>query len=307
MSSLTNFEFLQGILYLKTRKKYPLNRKLYNILFEIDTRHRNKLSVDELEILDSVINIPILILEVKPTLTEEEQGSLDVWNDIENWKGLCLETQEDIVKHIFNEVIIQRFEEKQNEEHERVMMGFEDYSVKTVQELDREIEDHENFMMGFEDHPAKTVEELDREKREFFKLMYQSILSNLNFFIQNFINFNSQDNVVLNEFEEKELEYIKNNILVNLIKIHFNVFDFLNRFELSKFFLFHKMILFCNKIVSYEEEIIVVGKTPIGKIEMINHKKKINQECLKQVMRNFRKFISNGTLEVQGHDGSSCF
>lgn len=282
MPSLTNMQFFQGILYLKA-SVYPLNRELYDILFKIDKYHRNELFFQELELLDSVLNIPIFILECKPTLTEEEQGSLDVWNDIDNWKGLCLETQEDIFEHIFNPDIIQRFEgENQNQEHERVMMGFEDY-------------------------PAKTVEELDREKREFFELMYQRILSDLNLFIQDFLNFSSQDNVVLDEFEEKELGYIKDNILVNLIKIHLNVFDFLNRFKLSNFFLFRKMILLQNKIFSYEAETIVVGKTPIGKIEMIMNKKKINQECLKHIMRKFGKFISNGMLEVQGPDGVSLF
>ena len=332
MSSLTNMQFFQGILYLKT-SVYPLNRELYDILFQIDTYHRNELFFQELELLDSVLNIPIFILEIKPTLSEEEQGSLDVWNDIDNWKDLCLEAQEDIFEHIFNPDIILCFEEsKRNEEHERVMMkfedypaqcaeelermvenhervmmGFEDHPAKMVEELDREIEDHENFMMGFEDHPAKTVEELDREKRKFFELMYQRILSNLNLFIQDFINFSSPDNVVLDEFEEKELGYIKDNILVNLIKIHLNVFDFLNRFKLSNFFLFRKMILLQNKIFSYEEETIVVGKTQIGKIEMIMNKKKINQECLKHVMRKFEKFISNGMFEVQGPDGNSLF
>ena len=332
MSSLTNMQFFQGILYLKT-SVYPLNRELYDILFQIDTYHRNELFFQELELLDSVLNIPIFILEVKPTLTEEEQGSLDVWNDIDNWKDLCLEAQEDIFEHIFNPDIILCFEEeKRKEEHERVMMGFEDRPAKTVAELDGEIEehervmmgiedcpaqcveeleriveDHENFMMGFQDYPAKTVEELDREKREFFKLMYQRILSDLDFFIKDFLNFSSQDNVVLDEFEKKELGYIKDNILVNLIKIHLNVFDFLNRFKLSNFFLFRKMILLQNKIFSYEEETIVVGKTPIGKIEMIFDKKKINQECLKHVMRKFGKFISNGKLEVQGPDGGSLF
>lgn len=193
------------------------------------------------------------------------------------------------------------------EEHERVMMGFEDHPAQCVEELERIVEDHENFMMGFQDYPAKTVEELDREKREFFELMYQRILFNLNLFIQDFLNFSSQVDVVLDEFEEKELGYIKDNILVNLIKIHLNVLDFLNIFKLSNFFLFRKMILLQIKIVSYEEENIAVGKTQRGKIEMILDKKKINQECLKHVMRKFRKFISNGTLEVQGPDGNSLF
>ena len=332
MSSLTNLEFFQGILYLKTIY-YPLNRELYDILFQIETYHRNELFVKEQNLLDSVLNIPIFILEVKPTLTEEEQGSLDVWNDIDNWKGLCLEAQEDIFEHIFNPDIILCFEEdKRNKEHERVMMGFEDYPAqcseelermvenhervmmgfedhpaKTVEELDREIEDHENFMMGFQDYPAKTVEELDREKREFFELMYQRILSNLNLFIQDFLNFSSQVDNVFDDFEEKELRYIKDNILVNLIKINLNIFDFLDRFELSNFFLFRKMILLQIKIVSYEEETIAVGKTQRGKIEMIFDKKKINQECLKHVMREIGKFISNGTLEVQRPDGGSLF
>ena len=60
--------------------------------------------------------------------------------------------------------LFQHFEEqenKQNEEHERVMMGFEDYPAKNVSELDGEIEEHEIVMMGFEDYPAKTVAELD--------------------------------------------------------------------------------------------------------------------------------------------------
>lgn len=282
MSSLTNLELLQGVLYLKT-SNYPLNRKLYDILFQIDTYHRNELFVQELELLDSVLNIPIFILEVKPILTEEEQGSLDVWNDIDNWKGLCLEAQENIFEHIFNPDIILCFEEaKRNEEQERVMMGFEDY-------------------------PAQCDEELDREKREFFELMYQRILFNLNLFIQDFINFNSQVDDVFDDFEEKELDYIKDNILVNLIKINLNIFDFLDRFELSNFFLFRKMILLQIKIVSYEEENIAVGKTQRGKIEMILDKKKINQEGLKLVMREIGKFISNGTLEVQGPDSGSLF
>lgn len=332
MSYLTNMQFFQGILYLKT-SVYPLNRELYDILFQIDTYHRNELFVQEQELLDSVLNIPIFILEVKPTLTEEEQSSLDVWNAIDNWKGLCLEAQEDIFEHIFNPDIILCFEEdKRNEEHERVMLGFEDYPAqcaeelermvenhervmmgfedhpaKTVEDLDREIEDHENFMMGFQDYPAKTIEELDREKRDFFELMYQRILFNLNLFIQDFLNFSSQVDDVFDDFEEKELGYIKDNILVNLIKIHLNVFDFLDRFELSNFFLFRKMILLQIKIVSYEEENIAVGKTQRGKIEMILDKKKINQEGLKHVMREIGKFISNGTLEVQGPDGNSLF
>ena len=332
MSSLTNLELFQGVLYLKT-SNYPLNRELYDILIQIDTCHRNELFVQEQELLDSILNIPIFILEVKPILTEEEQTSLDVWNDIDNWKGLCLEAQEDIFKHIFNPDVILCFEEeKRNEEHEIVMMGFEDSPAKTVAELDGEIEehervmmgfedhpaqcveeleriveDHENFMMGFQDYPAKTVEELDREKREFFELMYQRILFNLNLFIQDFINFNSQVDDVFDDFEEKELDYIKDNILVNLIKINLNIFDFLDRFELSNFFLFRKMILLQIKIVSYEEETIAVGKTQRGKIEMILDKKKINQEGLKHVMREIGKFISNGTLEVQGPDGNSLF
>jgi hypothetical protein len=307
MSSLTNMQFFQGILYLKT-SVYPLNRELYDILIQIDTCHRNELFVQEQELLDSVLNIPIFILEVKPTLTEEEQSSLDVWNDIDNWKGLCLEAQEDIFEHIFNPDIILCFEEdKRNEEHERVMMGFEDYPAQCAEELERMVENHERVMMGFEDHPAKTVEELDREKREFFELMYQRILSNLNLFIQNFLNFSSQVDDVFDDFEEKELRYIKDNILVNLIKINLNIFDFLDRFELSNFFLFCKMILLQIKIVSYEEENIAVGKTQRGKIEMILDKKKINQEGLKHVMREIGKFISNGTLEVQGPDGGSLF
>jgi hypothetical protein len=300
-------QFFQGILYLKT-SVYPLNRELYDILIQIDTCHRNELFVQEQELLDSVLNIPIFILEVKPTLTEEEQSSLDVWNDIDNWKGLCLEAQEDIFEHIFNPDIILCFEEdKRNEEHERVMMGFEDYPAQCAEELERMVENHERVMMGFEDHPAKTVEELDREKREFFELMYQRILSNLNLFIQNFLNFSSQVDDVFDDFEEKELRYIKDNILVNLIKINLNIFDFLDRFELSNFFLFCKMILLQIKIVSYEEENIAVGKTQRGKIEMILDKKKINQEGLKHVMREIGKFISNGTLEVQGPDGGSLF
>jgi hypothetical protein len=193
------------------------------------------------------------------------------------------------------------------EEHERVMMEFEDHPVQCVEELERIMEDHENFMMGFQDYPAKTVEELDREKREFFELMYQRILSNLNLFIQDFLNFSSQVDDVFDDFEEKELRYIKDNILVNLIKINLNIFDFLDRFELSNFFLFRKMILLQIKIVSYEEENITVGKTQRGKIEMILDKKKINQEGLKHVMREIGKFISNGTLEVQGPDGGSLF
>ena len=125
MQSLTDFELFQGVLYLKTIN-YPLNRELYDILFKIDTYHRNKLFDQELKLLESVLNIPIFILEVKPILTEEEQGSLDIWNDINLWKGLCLETQKDIVEHIFNPDIIHRFEEKKNEEHERIMMEFQD-------------------------------------------------------------------------------------------------------------------------------------------------------------------------------------
>ena len=193
------------------------------------------------------------------------------------------------------------------EDHERVMMGFEDHPAQCVEELERIVEDHENFMMGFEDHPAQCVEELDREKREFFKLMYQRILFNLNLFIQDFLNFSSQVDDVFDDFEEKELRYIKDNILVNLIKINLNIFNFLDRFELSNFFLFRKMILLQIKIVSYEEENITVGKTQRGKIEMILDKKKINQEGLKHVMREIGKFISNGTLEVQGPDGGSLF
>jgi len=67
--------------------------------------------------------------------------------------------------------------------------------------------------------------------------MYQRILSNLNLFIQDFLNFSSQVDDVFDDFEEKELRYIKDNILVNLIKINLNIFDFLDRFELSNFFL----------------------------------------------------------------------
>jgi len=307
MTSLTNLELLQGVLYLKTCV-YPLNRELYDILIQIDTCHRNELFVQEQELLVSILNIPIFILEVKPILTEEERTSLDVWNDIDNWKGLCLEAQEDIFKHIFNPDVILCFEEeKRNEEQERVMKGFEDHPAQCVEELERIVEDHENLMMGFQDYPAKTFEELDREKREFFELMYQTILFNLNLFIQDFINFNSQVDDVFDDFEEKELDYIKDNILVNLIKINLNIFDFLDRFELSNFFLFRKMILLKIKIVSYEEENIAVGKTQRGKIEMILDKTKINQEDLKHVMREIGKFISNGTLEVQGPDGGSLF
>ena len=357
MSSLTNFEFFKGVLYLKT-SNFPLNRELYDIHVQIDAYHRNELFLQEQELLDSVLNIPIFILEVKQILTEEEQSSLDIWNDIDTWKGLCLEAQKDIFEHIFNPDIILCFEEDNQiqehervmmryedysaksveelddeiEEHERVMMGYEDYSAKSVEELDDEIEehervmmgyedhptqcveelermveDHENFMLGFQDYPAKTVEELNKEKKEFFELMYQNILSNLNLSIQDFLNFSSQVDDVFDEFEEKELGFIKDNILINFIKIHLNVFDFLDRFELSNLFLFRKMILLQMKILSYEEETIAVGKTERGKIEMILNKKKINQECLKQIKRKIGRFISNGKLEVQGQDGSSLF
>jgi len=332
MSSLTNFEFFKGVLYLKT-SNFPLNRELYDIHVQIDAYHRNELFLQEQELLDSVLNIPIFILEVKQILTEEEQSSLDIWNDIDTWKGLCLEAQKDIFEHIFNPDIILCFEEdNQIQEHERVMMRYEDYSAKSVEELDDEIEehervmmgyedhptqcveelermveDHENFMLGFQDYPAKTVEELNKEKKEFFELMYQNILSNLNLSIQDFLNFSSQVDDVFDEFEEKELGFIKDNILINFIKIHLNVFDFLDRFELSNLFLFRKMILLQMKILSYEEETIAVGKTERGKIEMILNKKKINQECLKQIKRKIGRFISNGKLEVQGQDGSSLF
>lgn len=293
MSSLTNLDLIQGILYLKTNY-CPINRKLYDILFQINTYHRNELFFQEQKLLDSVLNNQILTKKVK--------GSLDVWNDIDNWKDIILYFEE----------------EKRNEEHERVMMEFEDCSAKTVSELDKEIkqyeeelerivEKHENFMMEFQDYPAKTVEELDREKRKFFELMYQTILFNLNLSIQDFLNFSYHVDNDFDEFEEKEFEIIKDNILINLIKINLNVFDFLDRFELSNFFLFRKIILLQIKIVSYEEETIVVGKTQRGKIEMILNKKKINQECLKQIMRKIKTFISNGKLEVQGPDGSSFF
>jgi hypothetical protein len=191
------------------------------------------------------------------------------------------------------------------EEHERVIMGFEDQPAQCVEELERMVEDHENFMMGFQDYPAKTVEELDIDKREFFKLIYQSILTDLNLSIQDFINLSSPDNGVMDKFEEKELEYIKNNILVNLIKINFNVFYFLDKFELSNLFLFRKMILLQIKIVSYEEESIIVEKTQRGKIEMIYNKKKNNKESLKEIMRKIETFISNGKLEIQGPGGGS--
>ena len=314
MSSLTNLELLQGVLYLKT-SNYPLNRKLYDILFQIDTYHRNELFVQELELLDSVLNIPIFILEVKPILTEEEQGSLDVWNDIDNWKGLCLEAQENIFEHIFNPDIILCFEEaKRNEEQERVMMGFEDYPAQCDEELERIVEDHENFMMGFQDYPAKTVEELNKEKRELFELINQKILSNLNYFIQQFLDLSSENDIILDDFEQKELGYIKNNILVNWIKFSFLVFigrfdlsDLSDLSNLSDLFLFRKIILLQIKIVSYEKERIVYGKTPKGKIDMILNKEKINKECLKPIMRKIKIFISNGKLEVQGPNGDSLF
>jgi hypothetical protein len=291
MSSLTNKEFLQGILYLKTRL-YPLDKKLYKILCQIKTYHRNELFVKEQNLLDSVLNIQIFIL---PAQCDEELERM-----VENHEIVMMGFEDHPAKTVAEL-------DAEIEEHERVMMGFQDYPAKTVSELDEEIEKHENFMMGFQDYPAKTVEELDREKREIFELMYQRILSDLNYFIQNFLNISSQDNVVLDDFEEKEFGYIKDNILVNLIKINLNIFDFLNRFELSNFFLFRKMILLQIKIVSYEEETIAVGKTQRGKIELILYKKKINQECLKQVMRKIGKFISNEKLEVQGPDGCSLF
>ena len=48
---------------------------------------------------------------------------------------------------------------------------------------------------------------LDREKREFFKLMYQRILSDLDFFIKDFLNFSSQDNAMDN-INPLDTEYI---------------------------------------------------------------------------------------------------
>lgn len=305
MTSLTNLKFFKGVLYLKTSKNFPLNRELYDILIQIDSYHRNELFVKEQELLDSVLNIPIFILECNKILTEE-LSSLDIIQLIEEDNQ---NQEHERVMMGFEDRSAKTIEELEGEieELERVMMGFEDRSAKTIAELDGEIEEHENFMMGFQDYPAKTVEEMDRDKKEFFELINQRILFNLNLSIQNFLNFSSQVDDVFDEFDVKDLEYINNNILVNLIKINLNVFDFLNRFNLSNFFLLRKMILLQIKIISYEEETITIGKTQRGKIEMILNKKKINKECLKQIKRKIVMFISNKTLEVQGPDGGCLF
>ena len=302
MSSLTNKQIFQGILYLKTIH-CPLNRELYDILFQIKTYHRNELFVKEQKLLDYVLNIQIFILE-EAKLNEEHE------RDMMGFEDYPAKTVEELDGEI--------------EKHERVMMGFEDSPAKTVAELDGEIEEHErmlenheNFMMGFQDYPAKTVEELNKEKRELFELINQKILSNLNYFIQQFLDLSSENDIILDDFEQKELGYIKNNILVNWIKFSFLVFigrfdlsdlsDLSNLSNLSDLFLFRKIILLQIKIVSYEKERIVYGKTPKGKIDMILNKEKINKECLKPIMRKIKIFISNGKLEVQGPNGDSLF
>ena len=193
------------------------------------------------------------------------------------------------------------------EDHENFMMGFQDYPAKTIKEMDKIIEDHENFMMGFQDYPAKTVEELNKEKSQLFELMYQRILIDLNSYIYNYQNFGFQNKIVLNEFEQKELDCIKDNILINFIKINLNIFAFIGRFELSDYFLFRKMILLQIKIISCEEKSIVCGKTQRGQIEMILNKKKINQKCLNKIKERIKIFILNGKLEIQVSDGISLF
>ena len=176
-------------------------------------------------------------------------------------------------------IIIKKFEDAQDQSHERVMMGFQDY-------------------------PALTFADLVREKQKLFELINQANLCDLNLSIIDYLNFNYRDGEVLDEFDKQKLDYLNNFIKINIIKIYLNFMNYLEIVEYSDFVLFHKMVLLQIKNVSYEEATIVM--CPLN-VQILINKKKINHEYLNIIKKKIKGFISNNTLEIQGPNERSLF